>query len=1147
MEDRLKRLRIRRGQLKALCKRAHNTLSSDVVNELNVAQLLERKAKIEVTWSQFDEIQSEIEAVLDSADTIATHEAERSDFEETYYDITSRFQDLIISRGATATSDAEARSVSTNRNRALAGNLKLPKIDLPSFSGSYEEWYPFHDTFQSLIHRDRSITEIQKFHYLKAALKGKAAELIQSLEMSADNYEQAWQMLIKRYDNKRLIIQKHLRALFELSTISKENFAALRQLVDEVLKHTRALKAMGRPIDSWDDPIIYLVTGKLDHNTNKEWEDTIAGNDIPTLQRLMEFLEHRCRTLEAVNRKGSSVQAQTKAGQAKVSALVSTKAAACQKCKENHQIYSCRQFLELLPEERLNFIREAKLCWNCLKVSSHIAKDCKAGSCKTCGKRHNSLLHIPGNTAETKVSNSSNQITEPTGNSSTSNVAHATMLNVSSQVFLSTAVVNAHDNQGNKRACRILLDSGSQSNFITEDLVQRLGLTVRPIDVSIVGVNHAYSQVKKMAQVQLSSRYYSYNIIINCLVLKKITERLPNVTMDKSIFKIPPNLPIADPNFNQSTDIEVLLGAEIFWNTLCVGQIKETVEHPLLQKTLFGWVLSGRYPGIATPIETVHCNVTTNHLNLERAIERFWQTEQISTTPVLTAEERQCETHYKENHYRAEDGRFVVKLPKLDHNTNKEWEDTIAGNDIPTLQRLMEFLEHRCRTLEAVNRKGSSVQAQTKAGQAKVSALVSTKAAACQKCKENHQIYSCRQFLELLPEERLNFIREAKLCWNCLKVSSHIAKDCKAGSCKTCGKRHNSLLHIPGNTAETKVSNSSNQITEPTGNSSTSNVAHATMLNVSSQVFLSTAVVNAHDNQGNKRACRILLDSGSQSNFITEDLVQRLGLTVRPIDVSIVGVNHAYSQVKKMAQVQLSSRYYSYNIIINCLVLKKITERLPNVTMDKSIFKIPPNLPIADPNFNQSTDIEVLLGAEIFWNTLCVGQIKETVEHPLLQKTLFGWVLSGRYPGIATPIETVHCNVTTNHLNLERAIERFWQTEQIFTTPVLTAEERQCETHYKENHYRAGDGRFVVKLPIRENKLQTLGNSYDIALKRFHALEGRLSRHPELKAAYTQFMQEYIDLGHMNPIKANSQETAISYYMPHHSSSVLQEKERREL
>ncbi|XP_018378048.1 PREDICTED: uncharacterized protein LOC108770819 [Trachymyrmex cornetzi] len=686
MEDRLKKLKIRRGQLKALCTRAHNTLTSNVISELNTAQLSERKAKIEATWSQFDEVQSEIEELLDSADMLETHELDRNEFEETYYDITSRFQELIISRGATSNPVTETRPANINRNRVSGTSLKLPKIDLPSFSGSYEEWYPFHDTFQSLIHRDRSINEIQKFHYLKAALKGKAAELVQSLEMSADNYEQAWQMLIKRYDNKRLIIQKHLRALFKLPSVTKENFNALRQLVDGVLKHIRALKAMGRPTDSWGDLIIHLVTGKLDHNTNKEWEDSITGNDIPTLQHLTEFLEHRCHTSEAINRKGSSLQTQVKVGQAKVSALVSTKTASCQRCKKDHQIYSCKQFLDLSPEDRLNFIKEAKLCWNCLKASSHTARNCRYGNCKTCGKRHNSLLHISGDKSETKVSESSNQTTTQQGNASTTNVAHTTMSNVTSQVFLSTALVNVRDCQGNKQTCRILLDSGSQSNFITKDLVQRLGLTVKPIDISIVGVNHACSQVKRMTQVQLSSRFYAYNIIINCLILK-ITERLPTISMDKTNFKLSANLPIADPEFNQSKDIDILLGAEIFWGTLCVGQIKETAEHPLLQKTLFGWVLSGRYPNNTIPMETIQCNIATSHVSLEQAIERFWQTEQISSDSSLTTEERECEAHYKENYRRTDDGSFIVKLP-------------IKKNGLQTLGRSYDVALKRFHALE---------------------------------------------------------------------------------------------------------------------------------------------------------------------------------------------------------------------------------------------------------------------------------------------------------------------------------------------------------------------------------------------------------------------------------------------------------------
>ncbi|KYN27942.1 hypothetical protein ALC57_02653 [Trachymyrmex cornetzi] len=617
---------------------------------------------------------------------LETHELDRNEFEETYYDITSRFQELIISRGATSNPVTETRPANINRNRVSGTSLKLPKIDLPSFSGSYEEWYPFHDTFQSLIHRDRSINEIQKFHYLKAALKGKAAELVQSLEMSADNYEQAWQMLIKRYDNKRLIIQKHLRALFKLPSVTKENFNALRQLVDGVLKHIRALKAMGRPTDSWGDLIIHLVTGKLDHNTNKEWEDSITGNDIPTLQHLTEFLEHRCHTSEAINRKGSSLQTQVKVGQAKVSALVSTKTASCQRCKKDHQIYSCKQFLDLSPEDRLNFIKEAKLCWNCLKASSHTARNCRYGNCKTCGKRHNSLLHISGDKSETKVSESSNQTTTQQGNASTTNVAHTTMSNVTSQVFLSTALVNVRDCQGNKQTCRILLDSGSQSNFITKDLVQRLGLTVKPIDISIVGVNHACSQVKRMTQVQLSSRFYAYNIIINCLILK-ITERLPTISMDKTNFKLSANLPIADPEFNQSKDIDILLGAEIFWGTLCVGQIKETAEHPLLQKTLFGWVLSGRYPNNTIPMETIQCNIATSHVSLEQAIERFWQTEQISSDSSLTTEERECEAHYKENYRRTDDGSFIVKLP-------------IKKNGLQTLGRSYDVALKRFHALE---------------------------------------------------------------------------------------------------------------------------------------------------------------------------------------------------------------------------------------------------------------------------------------------------------------------------------------------------------------------------------------------------------------------------------------------------------------
>ncbi|XP_018311205.1 uncharacterized protein [Mycetomoellerius zeteki] len=641
--EKLKKLNIRRGQIKALCTRAHNTLHSDAVRDMTVAQLVKRKSKIEATWVQFDEVQNEIEMLQDSAGMAEAHSFDRAEYEETYYAIVTKFQELIISRSATDLPVIEAHPAA-NRAQASANSLKLPKIDLPSFSGNYEEWYPFHDTFQSLIHRDTSITSIQKFHYLKSSLKGQAADIIQSLEVSAENYKEAWQMLKKRYDKKRIIIQKHIRALFELQTVSKENFTSLRYLVDGVLKHLRALKTIGRPTDSWDDVIIHLITSKLDHITNKEWENSIPDEDIPTIRHLTDFLEH------------------SKANQVKVSSLASSDVASCQNCRGDHQIYSCERFLKLSPEDRLKVVKENKLCWNCIKVSSHTAKTCKSGSCRTCGKRHNTLLHVSKDEEVSKVVTSP-QSTEATPSSPTVSVAHALRSEIASRVLLSTAIINAKDCQGKQQTCRALLDSGSQSNFVTEELVLRLGLQTRSIDISIVGVNNSCSKIKKITQVQLSSRYYAFKITIECLVLNRITESLPSFTIDKDAFKIPQNLPLADPEFHRSTYIDILLGAEVFWNTLCVGQIKESSDHPLLQKTLFGWVIGGEYPSRAVQQRVIQCNVAVDKPELEQLVERFWQIEQISGKTMLTEEERECEEHFKKTYRRTSQGRFVVQLP----------------------------------------------------------------------------------------------------------------------------------------------------------------------------------------------------------------------------------------------------------------------------------------------------------------------------------------------------------------------------------------------------------------------------------------------------------------------------------------------------
>lgn len=71
-------------------------------------------------------------------------------------------------------------------------------------------------------------------------------------EVSADNYKNAWQLLVDRYENKVLMIHNHIKAIFDYPNLQKENHTELRNLFDSVTKHLRALKLLGENTESWD-------------------------------------------------------------------------------------------------------------------------------------------------------------------------------------------------------------------------------------------------------------------------------------------------------------------------------------------------------------------------------------------------------------------------------------------------------------------------------------------------------------------------------------------------------------------------------------------------------------------------------------------------------------------------------------------------------------------------------------------------------------------------------------------------------------------------------------------------------------------------------------------------------------------------------
>jgi len=121
-------------------------------------------------------------------------------------------------------------------------------------------------------------------------LIGNAAQIIQSLSSTAENYEIAWNLLKERYSNKRIIIQNHVRALFELQAVSREAASSLSTLVDTALKHIHSLQVLEQPTDSWDALFLHLIGSKVDKRTQIEWEKSLDGLVVPTLEQYFKFL-----------------------------------------------------------------------------------------------------------------------------------------------------------------------------------------------------------------------------------------------------------------------------------------------------------------------------------------------------------------------------------------------------------------------------------------------------------------------------------------------------------------------------------------------------------------------------------------------------------------------------------------------------------------------------------------------------------------------------------------------------------------------------------------------------------------------------------------------------------------------------------------
>jgi len=286
-------LNLKRGQLKASITRFWNILQTSKVDPVEIKT---RREKIEEVWTEYEQVQSLIE-MQQGVDMDAQNEY-RTIFEDLYFKCVAAAEKLITPTDSVVESIKE--NSETGHEKKVMPAVKLAALNVPTFSGNYYEWTSFFDIFSALIDENSALSSIEKFFYLRASLSGEALTSIQCLETTANNYTMAWKSLVERYNNKRVLVQAHVKAIYDLEVMINESAAKLRQFTDKVCGHMRALEALGERSTDWGPLLIHLIAIKLDKTTLRDWESKSSHDKVPAVSELITFLESKFKVLESI-------------------------------------------------------------------------------------------------------------------------------------------------------------------------------------------------------------------------------------------------------------------------------------------------------------------------------------------------------------------------------------------------------------------------------------------------------------------------------------------------------------------------------------------------------------------------------------------------------------------------------------------------------------------------------------------------------------------------------------------------------------------------------------------------------------------------------------------------------------------------------
>ncbi|XP_077552513.1 uncharacterized protein LOC144166952 [Haemaphysalis longicornis] len=256
------------------CLKKRAALRSQVTRILNECQdAMQRDlpgSEAAVLHTRLKKVTKNLETLDNKIETLVPDEdfedecAQVLDYNDRILSCLTRLQQRIDGDSVPSAAPSTVINEVVSTEQTQRSKIKLPKLELIKFSGRSNEWQHFWELFEEVVDKNEDLSSIDKYNFLRVSVTGDAATAIAGLPPTARCYNDAVQLLKKRFGNEELLIQEHFKKLIDLKPVrSSEDVRGLRRLHDTLAAHIRGLETLGRKLETFSSMLLPIAQRAL--------------------------------------------------------------------------------------------------------------------------------------------------------------------------------------------------------------------------------------------------------------------------------------------------------------------------------------------------------------------------------------------------------------------------------------------------------------------------------------------------------------------------------------------------------------------------------------------------------------------------------------------------------------------------------------------------------------------------------------------------------------------------------------------------------------------------------------------------------------------------------------------------------------------